>query len=510
MATSTKLTVTSIQIKDVLGAKQFALEPGRITVLKGANASGKSTALQALQAALSGGNLARLARVDPKGAETEPEVVLVLDGPGSEEYRVERAGDKVKVRQRVGDTAAFEDVKRPQSWLTGLFDPNGSNPVKFLMAPDKDRALLLLEALPLKMPREELRGIISGLESGVLPAIPVGLHPLEELGLIRDGVFRARTGVNRDKDGKAKAADQTRRNAPAVIPEDPKEVIAQGEVTVRTLADDLTRAEEIARAAESQALTAAHTTHEIEEQKVKAAFTEAVRSMRADHDRNAAELRASVEKQIEEQRQAMENAIAGLRESDEAKLDQLDAQEEAANKSAREARAAAESGLAARRQELAKAQHELTMLRAQADQASQARVLHQQAQQFEDEAALLAGESDRLTKMLEALDGFRRRLAEDIPIPGLEIDGKEIRVNAVPFEQMNTQARIDIAVQVATLRAKACRLPVIFVDGAEALDSEHFRLLVQRLEQTGVQSFLCRVEDHPLQVETIGDGRATA
>ena len=38
--------------------------------------------------------------------------------------------------------------------------------------------------------------------------------------LLRDAVFRTRTGVNRDAKGKTAAAEQTRRNAPATIPED--------------------------------------------------------------------------------------------------------------------------------------------------------------------------------------------------------------------------------------------------------------------------------------------------
>src|SRR5262249_14735807 len=159
---------------------------------EGKNGSTKSSLITAIQSALGGGNLAKLARVDPGGEPTEPEIVLVLEGDGAETYRVEKDTEGVRVRSRVGDTAAFEDVRKPQAWLSGLFDPHGSNPVTFLTAPDKERALLLLEALPLKIDRTELGQILAGIDSAALPHVPQGLHALEELALVRDAIFRTR------------------------------------------------------------------------------------------------------------------------------------------------------------------------------------------------------------------------------------------------------------------------------------------------------------------------------
>src|SRR6185503_20103613 len=66
---------------------------------------------------------------------------------------------------------------------------------------------------------------LSRAELDDLPAIPAGLHPLEHLTLLRDGVFKRRTGVNRDAKNAAAAADQTRRNAPATVPDDHRDEI---------------------------------------------------------------------------------------------------------------------------------------------------------------------------------------------------------------------------------------------------------------------------------------------
>ena len=138
------LQVTAVTIRDVLGARTFSMEPGgRLTILSGSNGSGKSTTLKAVQAALGRGNLMTLARVDPDGADVQPEAVVVLEGPG-EAYRIERKGDKLRVRQRVGDSAAYEDVKSPQTFLASLLDTEAANPVALLTAPEKALVRLLL------------------------------------------------------------------------------------------------------------------------------------------------------------------------------------------------------------------------------------------------------------------------------------------------------------------------------------------------------------------------------
>lgn len=496
---SKELRVVSVQVKDVLGAREFAMAPGKITVVRGRNGSGKTTALQAVQAALGGGNLRRLARVDPEGKDTEPEVVLVIEGPGSEAYRVERKGEKLRIRQRVGDTAAFEDVGKPQGWLSSLFDPDGANPVAFLTAKDADRARMLLEALPLTFDRAALLREM-GIGESELPPIPRGLHPLEEVELIREAVFRTRTGVNRDLDGKKKAADQVRRNTPAVIPDDPRAAIETLQARVVDLTAELARATLAATEAERRTLGEALATHDLEAEKVKAAFTDAARSKRAAHEARAAELRAALERQIADEKAAVEAEIDQLRTADEARLDELDARLGAARKAAEEVREAAEADLAALRNTLAANREQLATLRAQAETAAQARALVEQADQFDREAAELQAESDRLTAALEANEAYARRMAKDLPIDGLSIEGKTIRVHGVPYEQLNTQQKVDIAVDVAVLRAKGARLPVVFVDGAEALDSEHFGLLVERLKRSGVQAFVGRVEDTELQV----------
>lgn len=508
---ASELKVVSVEIKDVLGAREFAMKPGKVTILRGRNGTGKSTALAAVQAALAGGSLARLARVEQGGAETEPEVVLVLEGKGGATYRVERSGKDVRVRARVGDTAGFEDVPRPQAWLSALFDGGCANPVRFLTAPDKDRALMLLEALPLTLDRAELLAEMD-MAASDLPPVPEGLHALEQLALIRDGVFRMRTGVNRDAKGKAAAAEQTRRNSPAVVPEDASNQIALLEARVTELSGDVARQEAAAASAEREAIA-----------KADAAFALAEAEATGRFKAEAAKLRASMEQQIGEANALLERKIAALRAETQATVDRLkadadakvetlratgdravdeaEASAESAKQKARAQRESARKNVAGLQSGLATTTEQLATLRAQAEASVKARALHEQAKQFDLEAQTLELEGQHLTKAIDALDRFRRSLAEHLPIEGLEIDDKVIRVNGVPFEQLNTAQKVAIAVKVATLRARGQRLPVVFVDGAEALDTAHFDALVAALKAENIQAFLGRVTDEDFQAQ---------
>jgi energy-coupling factor transporter ATP-binding protein EcfA2 len=504
-----ELRVVSVSIRDVLGAREFALEPGALTVIEGKNGSGKSSALQAVQAALGGGNLAKLARVDASGDPTEPEVVLVLEGPGNETYRVERTGDKVRVRSRVGQTAGFEDVAKPQTWLSGLFDADLANPVKFLTAPDKERALLLLEALPLKFDRA---GLLK--EMGITPeelhamgSAPAGLHPLEEIAYIREAVFRTRTGVNRDEKQQRASAEQLRRNLPAVPPEDPGgEAQARLEARVVELEVSIARETQAADSERRRAEEAAEATYAAKETEIATSFKASAADLRRKHEQKAAELRAEAERRITEDLALTNAAIEALREGGEVAIAEWAQQRTMAIDGARQARETARSETDKLQSLLGAQREQLAELRAMREGAAKASALAEQAQQFDNQADELTAKSERLTSAIGALDAHRRRLAEELPIPGLEIQDREIRVNGVRFEQLNTAQRVDIAVQVATLRARGRRLPVLFVDGAEALDKEHFDHLCRALKKSGIQAFIGRVAEGQLRVTADGAG----
>ncbi len=128
-------------------------------------------------------------------------------------------------------------MPQPQRWLSGLHDGQLSNPIEFLKAPEKKRVLLLLEALPVDYDREALWTRMRLLPMD-FAAVPDGLHPVVEIAMIRENVFRERTGVNRDEKAKSESAEQTRRATPAVIPDDHEQEIEELEAVGGSADDD--------------------------------------------------------------------------------------------------------------------------------------------------------------------------------------------------------------------------------------------------------------------------------
>lgn len=496
-----ELRVASVQVRNVLGIESRALDPqGRAVVIAGRNGSNKSSLLGALQAAIGGGSLAKLARV---GSEEDPEVVVVLDGPGGH-FRVEKKGDQTaRVQARVGESQAFEDIGKPQAWLSSLFDPGMANPVTFLQAPAKERVLMLLASLDLELDEVALDETLKDVVGHRKP-IPAGLHALESLGMIREQLFNARTGVNRDLDGKEKAAKQTRLNAPAVLPEDPAAEIERLEASCGTLAAEVGRQQESAQGASREAILEADKTHGVEVEKIKASFASAKRDLLSGHRERAEAIRAEAEARIAEDLSITNTSVEGLREADEDRLSELDAARDQAKAAADAAREAALAKVKAAREELQAGRETLITLRARAEMLVSAKSTVALAEQFDAEAKEHAAESARLSAALERLDIFRRLLSDSLPIPGLTIDGKDIRRNGVLFDQLNTGQRVEIAATVATLRAARNPLKVLFLDGLESLDSDHRDALISLLSERGMQTFGAVVTDGDLDVTYIG------
>lgn len=493
MSATKELRVLSVKFRNVLGLEERGLDPqGRSVLLSGPNASGKSSHLRALKAGISGGSLATLKRVDAP-ADAEPEVVVELGGTAGD-YLVEKQGDDTaRVRRRVGESAAFEDVPQPQRFLTSLFDTRGCNPVALLMAKEKDLALLILEALDLKLDAPRLSVILEGVKEHVL-TVPAGLHALEHTRLIRDGLYNARTGVNRDKDSKRKAAEQTKLNAPAVVPTEPgQDAIVLQEKACSDLAATIAREDAEADGRMREAIAEASASCTLEQERQSSEFKAAAAKLRKEHEQRVAESLAQTNNAVEALRVAAEGRIVAATDA----ADMAEAK-------AREAREAVGVVTDGRRAELGKKREALAALRAQAQDAAKAIALHEQARQFEQEAEAHAAESERLTEALQALDVYRRSLAEHLPIAGLEIAGEAITCDGVPWDQLNTEKRVTIVATIAAIRAEANPLRVMFLDGLESLDTKHRTALLEELERRRIQAFGAVVTDGPLAVEYIG------
>jgi DNA-binding protein len=464
-----KLRVISADFRAVLGIEELSLEPGKITVLEGRNAAGKSSILKAIQSALGRGNLMELRNIN---STKKPEVVLVARSD-TNEYRISRKGEKLRVQSRVGDTAAFEDVRSPAAWLSGLFDGQGCNPIRFKQASDKEKAIMILEALTLDLDRDALWAELGIDREEIGPVPSKGLHPLEELAWIRREIYTTRTGVNRDAQQKHGSAEQLKREIPAVVPDIDDEIV-EVETAIQEQSTAITKTK-----ADLQRQ------HDVQEQKCVSDATYEIETLRSSFEIDAAQARAELEEKLSRKKDEVEKQIFQIVEDRRARVrnigNWLDQELARLNQP--------EEFVLNKREQLA-------ALKVQRDNATKAKALEQQAQQFEADAVALKQQSERLTAAIDALDAFRSRLADDLPIPGLKIEDNEITVNGVKIDQLNDGQQLEIGASIAIERAKKFPLPLVYIDGFETLDTENQRRLIKRFAaEPNIQVIMARVTD---------------
>lgn len=448
------MRVTHVKISNFLGLEELEFSPGALTVIEGANGSGKTSTLEAFRT-LAGGHDASLIR---KGA-TQSEIVLVLDnGKKTITRRVNAEKSPVKVTGPIG---APPDPTPPQRQLNSLFDTLGLNPVQLLTADKKGVVRYLLEMVPVAVGVAELKEAIG---EGWTPRAGMDARNGFEVvdGLSKE--FEAeRTGVNRELKAKLSTVDQMTQALPPAA-EDGESVL---EIMAERDALDL---------GEKSAL----------------------KPVDVKHRATVADIESKRDAQVEElRRQAQvvkDEAAAAIRQADK------DAETERAAVTARNATFRSE--LAAR---LATAQER----ERQEQRAAQAR---ETIAKLRAEAEQLADQAQGTQAALDGLAALRLKLLQRLPVPGLEIRDGELYFEGIAFERVNTAKRVKVAIRLAIERAvaKAAGVPLIVVDGLECLDDATFAAFLEVAPETGAQLICSRVSDGPLTVKTYEPNPETA
>jgi hypothetical protein len=432
------MRVSKISIRNILGIEALEITPGNLTRIEGKNGTGKTSVLEAIRSLVGGGHDAQLLRKGTKKGE----VVLVIDhpehGPLVARKSITATGSTVSV-----SSEKLGEIGKPQTFLAGIIDALSANPVDFLLAPPKRRAAWLLEALPMTVTPaqiEEHCGITAMTEE-------CEGHALRAIGRVFQRLYDQRTGVNRAAKEKAITAGQLEQGLAPEALDAPKLATRKREI-----------------------------------------LTEQVRideALGAERDRLAQELAAEEER---------------IRNEAERRLAELQLQMDEIKASRSECIRIAQSSLALQRAILeSRANEEVAPLVAEAatveerlryaerDAANRAL-----AQRMRTEARQREEESDRLSTALAALDEYKLSLLQDLPIPGLAVEGEEITYQGIPFDRVNHAERVRIAVKVARLRAR--ELGLVIFDGFEALDPETFAAFERfAAQQEDVQFVVSRV-----------------
>lgn len=496
------LRITALEIRNLWGIAEAVIRPGSRNIIRGANATGKTSILKAIELALGGGTLGKYQRI---GSEEPPEIVLEISGP-SDSIRIEREGDKPpKVLRRVGKSEAFEKVPAPATFLKGLFDVRGANPFTFLGASDDERAQLLLEALDLEMDEEQLKTTL-GDDALLTASIPPNLHPLIRLALIQDIVYSARRGCNVEAESKHKAVEQLKRSVPAERLPYLRDEIASVEAKVLSVSELIAREAEVNNGdlrktisgfeeANRHAIDKLRITQDTASHKARAEFDFWAAKLRADAEKQIAERELTLVIELEAESKELHASIEGLQNLLKAKVSARTLRREELRSVENEER----EKLGADRERLA----ELRERQTESDRHENTRT---QIAEFEKAAAAHRTDSERLTIVMKGLKQLKRQLAEKLPIAGLDISGREIRVNDVSWRDLNKGQKGAIAGIVAVERAKRSKLPIVFFDEAEIFDQEHLDAIADVVSGAGAQLFAAVVvRDGEIEIEADGE-----
>lgn len=423
------MKINKVRINSILGIDELEFDAGKFNIISGQNGQGKTSVLEAIKAALSGGNDATLLR---KGSE-KGEVVLVLDNGDEIQKRVTEKSSPLSITQD------GKKVSKPAETLKALTDMLSVNPIDFLRAPKKDRVRVLLEAMPITVDYDRLSEL-SGIQ---VTSAADGLAVIE---YVRKQVYDDRTGTNRAVKEKEATINQLQAAMPDVPEMAGDEDALQAQLETARSAKDA----ELERIGAKLATIQANSRTEIDRIKAEAqAAIAAEMEKLSSIEAKAAQQRERTLQQFQDTALPINNALTAIR----------------TNRSAVAKRQQAESTIT-------QLSHELEALKHDAERQNQA---------------------------INDIDAYKLELLNALPIPGVEIKDGEIYRNGVIFDRLNTAQQVDIAIEVAKLRAGP--LGVVCVDGVELLDSGAFEEFRKRALESELQLFVSKVSDEDFQVK---------
>jgi len=442
---SDRIMITGLHVESFAGLRAVDLHPSQLTIIGGPNATGKTSVLRAIRAAMERGGISEDAiHIDAERAEVRVEL-----SDGTVVRRTRRRGSQQRVEVE-RDGARY---RGPQRLLADLLDPVALDPVEWLRG-DRERAIM--EALPLRITEDDLPSGVSE----IFGTVGTDGHALAVIAEIDRQIMAARRAEKRAAKEIAAYISEEEERIQEV--DDPADEIAAA-------AADLARAEDQATRwrAEIEAHDRARADVEMAERRIR--------------DWDAKEAR--IVSQIAALQQQLED-IRATRDVDAEHLDALRARL-ADMGTPPDAPSEDDIGLARER-----------LMRARERQAAYHAYL--------DRVAALDADRRKLSKMREGIDRMTETLAEvralparllaeaDLPIEGLEYRDGALTVRGVPLDQLSGAETIRIAARIAAHRVRQRRGQFVLLDGLEALDDEQRAALYDEIIESGVQ-WICTI-----------------
>jgi len=325
-------------------------------------------------------------------------------------------------------------MKLGASYLKEIIDPVGLNPIQILTADPKARIKMLLNSVPMEMPVDEIK-FISGLDRSEKDG-----HPLQVIEEIRKDIFEERAFVNKEASNMETMVSEMRKTIP--FQEDKKD----WGIEVGVLRTELEKLNEIKDKG----------TKEADELRIK--------------------------------------LIDAAKETTQAKIDVLHKQLADYGEECQIAHSQSMKNILDEFSRLADPVKERIT---GADQNSKNQHKIAGAIDFVEkkgaEIKLLEKEAKDQTDKIEDLDKLKGELMENLPVKDLKVFEGDIYIEDIPFDTLNEAAKIRFCLMIAGLRKT--KLPLVCVDGLEALDEKVFKVFKEEAEKTDMQFFVTRVSE---------------
>lgn len=371
--------------------------------------------------------------------ETEGEVVVLLDdGRGAPYLRVSAQITKDQTKRVIGYPGE-KALQRPAEVLSSMSNPFTLFPTEFLTMKKTDRLELFLSAIPLRIGKEDVADILNLVDKP--DSVDLSQHALKVIETLDVMLREKRAKLNASVLSERKTAMTMREALPneEEAGVSPNRIASlKAEMSDEAFAYDKTRQQKMRE--RDLRIAAARLVFDQETQSANDDYNSTMKDVAEEHNETMVAL-----------------------QSDLTRIQEIFNQ--------------SERSVSARRM--------IESLCATAD---------------EDEA-----KSGRLTKAIhEQLSELRSALLEKVPIKGVSIKDQDILVRTpdgvdVSFDSVNTAERIRVVCDLALLNAGP--LPIICLDGAEALDEEHLVALRNTLAKRGAQCVASRVtQDDELRV----------
>lgn len=442
--------LAKVEIHNIKAIEHLEFAAGALTILKGKNGVGKSSALDAISSIFEGGHDPALIRGWDKDKPADKAYCKLTLDDGTVLLKTIKPGrSDLSITTKDGG-----EIKPPMKFVERLAKSFKFNPAQFITMAGKERAAALLEAMPVVFSGKEVSDAAG--EPGLLPdSEPVTLQRLAE---IRQGRYSKRTEVKRDWEEKAGFIFEAERNIPK-MDADVSGLVTMLRGQLQSAKADL--AEERAKIEERKvALQGAITTNfhakltalQEEFNRTVRALEQEVRDNCAVHDREAAEQLAAVNADSATRIEELTATLAGA----EAKL-------------AEQQRAA---GMIA------------------------------QLQKTKQAAQELGARHGHLDRAVQGLDQLKNSKLAVLPVPGVEVreieTGKsrnpEVFVEGVEWCHVNKSRQAKVAMAIAALNLG--ELPLMVLDESEVLDSESMDALAAAAKSAGLQVIAARVDDN--------------